>query len=239
VGVDPIAEEFPWVNGFNYAENEPVAHIDLHGLQKVLAVTQIGKNSKGENFIIQSGEVLKPSKGGYNHLYSVYANPEKYGERGRLEIFHNVDTGDKMGRYKLSFSERIANFFAGFESPEGGTEFTLSSGQGRETRVNPSSELGPNLDDLLNAFGGFKSLEGVPVKSAEDALSFLINSVNHSSNVNNLLYRDTGNQNGRYKPETAEIDSMICPTCQNLQDSSHIDFIHGKGTYQRRKRTER
>jgi hypothetical protein len=33
VGVDPIAEEFPWVNGFNYAENEPVANVDLHGLQ--------------------------------------------------------------------------------------------------------------------------------------------------------------------------------------------------------------
>jgi hypothetical protein len=31
--VDPIAEEFPWVNGFNYAENEPVGHIDLWGLQ--------------------------------------------------------------------------------------------------------------------------------------------------------------------------------------------------------------
>jgi RHS repeat-associated protein len=35
VGVDPIAEEFPWVNGFNYAENEPVANVDLHGLQRV------------------------------------------------------------------------------------------------------------------------------------------------------------------------------------------------------------
>jgi RHS repeat-associated protein len=33
-GVDPIADEFAWVNTYNYAENEPVAHIDLHGLQK-------------------------------------------------------------------------------------------------------------------------------------------------------------------------------------------------------------
>ncbi|MFT6338272.1 MAG: RHS repeat-associated protein [Halioglobus sp.] len=31
--VDPIAEQFAFVSGFNYAENEPVAHIDLHGLQ--------------------------------------------------------------------------------------------------------------------------------------------------------------------------------------------------------------
>ena len=33
-GVDPISDEFPWVNTYNYAENEPVANIDLHGLQK-------------------------------------------------------------------------------------------------------------------------------------------------------------------------------------------------------------
>ena len=33
-GVDPISDQFPWVSTFNYAENEPVANIDLHGLQK-------------------------------------------------------------------------------------------------------------------------------------------------------------------------------------------------------------
>lgn len=34
-GVDPIADEFPWVNPYNYAENEPVGSIDLWGLQRV------------------------------------------------------------------------------------------------------------------------------------------------------------------------------------------------------------
>ena len=34
IGVDPIADEFPWVNPFNYAENSPIANIDLWGLQK-------------------------------------------------------------------------------------------------------------------------------------------------------------------------------------------------------------
>lgn len=33
--MDPIADKFFWVNTYNYAENEPVANIDLHGLQKV------------------------------------------------------------------------------------------------------------------------------------------------------------------------------------------------------------
>jgi RHS repeat-associated protein len=33
-GVDPIAERFPFVTVFNYAENEPISYIDLHGLQQ-------------------------------------------------------------------------------------------------------------------------------------------------------------------------------------------------------------
>ena len=37
-GVDPISDQFAWVSTYNYAENEPIAHIDLWGLQKVLAV---------------------------------------------------------------------------------------------------------------------------------------------------------------------------------------------------------
>ncbi len=34
-GVDPISDQFPWVSTYNYAENEPIANIDLHGLQRI------------------------------------------------------------------------------------------------------------------------------------------------------------------------------------------------------------
>ncbi|MEM1119735.1 MAG: DUF6443 domain-containing protein [Bacteroidota bacterium] len=34
-GVDPISDQFPHVSTYNYAENEPIANIDLHGLQKL------------------------------------------------------------------------------------------------------------------------------------------------------------------------------------------------------------
>jgi len=36
--VDPIAEKFAFVSGFNYAENKPINSIDLHGLQGVIMV---------------------------------------------------------------------------------------------------------------------------------------------------------------------------------------------------------
>ncbi len=35
LSVDPLADKFPHVNVFNYAENSPIAHIDLWGLQAV------------------------------------------------------------------------------------------------------------------------------------------------------------------------------------------------------------
>jgi len=38
-GVDPIAEYYPHVSSYNYAENEPVRHIDLWGLQKFDPIT--------------------------------------------------------------------------------------------------------------------------------------------------------------------------------------------------------
>jgi len=33
-GVDPVANQFAWVNPYNYAENSPVRYVDLWGLQK-------------------------------------------------------------------------------------------------------------------------------------------------------------------------------------------------------------
>lgn len=46
-GVDPIADEFVWVNTYNYAENSPIANIDLWGLQ---AITVHGTASDNTTF---------------------------------------------------------------------------------------------------------------------------------------------------------------------------------------------
>ncbi len=45
-GVDPIADQFPWVSVFNYAENEPVGHIDLWGLQKYSVIDNNGQERR-------------------------------------------------------------------------------------------------------------------------------------------------------------------------------------------------
>jgi RHS repeat-associated protein len=42
--LDPIAEKFYHVTPYNYAENSPIANIDLWGLQKVYFMKGLGKN---------------------------------------------------------------------------------------------------------------------------------------------------------------------------------------------------
>jgi hypothetical protein len=47
--VDPIADQFAWVSVYNYAENEPIRHIDLHGLQKALPTGP----GAGRNYVLE------------------------------------------------------------------------------------------------------------------------------------------------------------------------------------------
>ncbi len=57
--MDPLAKKFAWVTPFNYAENEPVGHIDLWGLQKYKpdapapsGITPIGSSTVPQGAIV-------------------------------------------------------------------------------------------------------------------------------------------------------------------------------------------
>jgi RHS repeat-associated protein len=63
LGVDPIADQFPHVNSYNYAENEPVANIDLHGLQRFYGAdgSLLGKygDSQEERVVHRPDDAIK------------------------------------------------------------------------------------------------------------------------------------------------------------------------------------
>ena len=65
-GVDPIADQFAWVSPFNYAENEPIGHIDLWGLQKAEPNEIKRPDSNGRLGMVSSRASMKVK--GY-HLY--------------------------------------------------------------------------------------------------------------------------------------------------------------------------
>lgn len=54
LSIDPLAREFPWVTPYNYAENSPIAFIDIYGLQKFLAIT-LGSDVRyrGANLVLK------------------------------------------------------------------------------------------------------------------------------------------------------------------------------------------
>ncbi|MFZ2900956.1 MAG: RHS repeat-associated core domain-containing protein, partial [Saprospiraceae bacterium] len=222
-GVDPLAAQFAWVSVYNYAENEPVGHIDLWGLQKALSLTLVGKNSEGENYVILKGEFKEGS-----HHFSVFSNQGHYGKRGLLEVYLNVDNGVKFENFSLSPLDIIRNFFERQDFPKGGVEFTLEIGKGRETRSNPDAPIGPAIDDLLNAFTAAKGAGDLPSKpeTFADLAEFLNNSFQTTDALQSTFHSE-GEKEVRY----TESDSLICPACNHKQDSAHIDRIHGKGKF--------
>ncbi len=48
-GMDPIAEKFAWVTGYNYAEDSPIKNIDLHGLQTYDVITNFRVTTNAGN----------------------------------------------------------------------------------------------------------------------------------------------------------------------------------------------
>ncbi len=113
-GVDPIAEDFNWVTPYNYVENEPVAHIDLWGLQK--AGMQMG--------IQNTREYIKKNKSA-SDLAEFDASVDKMYSRAREVANFFLDEVPVVGEIKslaqgdftgtllgiIPFGKRLRNLF--------------------------------------------------------------------------------------------------------------------------------
>lgn len=71
-GVDPISDQFAHVSTYNYAENEPIGHIDLHGLQKAKP-----NPAKGVDYEWQPDEAEMIARSRYPTQNDVYADPSR------------------------------------------------------------------------------------------------------------------------------------------------------------------
>jgi len=128
-GVDPIAAQYPHVTPYNYAENKPIGHIDLWGLQKAISVIQMGKNSQGKwytnnAFTIERGDMR----------WGTYASNMDLGTRVNLLVVQNLETGDRVSAYKQTLMDRVMNRF-----DEGGPETEVGGGFWRRSTSAESS----------------------------------------------------------------------------------------------------
>ena len=90
-GVDPIAAQYAHVSTYNYAENEPVGHIDLWGLQAILPL------------ISSSGAWLRP----YNNFML-----ENNNVITRTPVMDKVIEAGNVGKQKFT-PEQLQNFSRG------------------------------------------------------------------------------------------------------------------------------
>ena len=104
-GVDPISDKFPWVSTYNYAENEPVANIDLHGLQKV-SIHFLGQLSTNESSSSAIGTATYDLGNKNNLSFSIAfdgigAVSGSYSEKDGLKISPNANFDFKEVLYEI------------------------------------------------------------------------------------------------------------------------------------------
>jgi hypothetical protein len=124
--LDPKADDFPWVNPYNYAENSPIANVDLWGLQAesvhliteliILKIKYDEKKKKNqeklENIgktIVRMDKVERDSKGA--NIFEFGFGPEKKIKNlgkvsARAAIVVNEDEGTGA---KVSTSAKVNN----------------------------------------------------------------------------------------------------------------------------------
>jgi RHS repeat-associated protein len=108
IGVDPISDEFPFVSTFNYAENEPIANIDLHGLQKWRAYLLGFVNATVSNNSLGLVPLIEPAKYGKDaaafeggqitgHVVSLFSGGAEIGGGGGLTTVSVVGAAPTAG----------------------------------------------------------------------------------------------------------------------------------------------
>jgi RHS repeat-associated protein len=143
-GVDPIADQFPHVSEFNYAENEPVANIDLWGLQKYKPNIQ-RINKPGDVF---SGKTIQNMKEGIktaavefvsvikdganklgNGLGNLIAGTMQEGKPASSDYQDAGGTIKGKGISILSSKEKNANGVLDTKEADGGVTSIIESGE--------------------------------------------------------------------------------------------------------------
>lgn len=86
-GVDPIADQYAFVTVYNYAENEPIGHIDLWGLQQATADFSGAKLEKSE----------------YNDNPLTY--PRTFGNNVGISIYNSaIDVGETLVNFSIPYN---------------------------------------------------------------------------------------------------------------------------------------
>ena len=173
IQVDPIAEQFPHVSPMNYAENEPIAHIDLHGLQKhkpkgqsidkpsdLLSIKMLNNLKEGaKTVVVEMGRVISD---GLNVVVESVAGTLP--AEGSPNASDFQDSGSEVG--------------TGFEVMTGNNELKSAGTSDEATAKDGSTAI---IDEVLTAgVGGTGSF-------TKDKLEQPLNAINRAGDIKKKL----------------------------------------------------
>ena len=190
-GVDPIADRFAWVSTYNYAENSPIANIDLHGLQASYYSNQLDKrfgsseyrnSSAGQRQDQRNGEAKTVSSGLAVAIMTVLPGPEdavlagfaltKLGSAAARLGGKAVDFVSgiikKGGDEAISGTGKTVDDLAELKIPEG-QQKNLKGGSGDHEGEFSVSDWSGYPDNVPKPKGPFKLLEGDEYQNARKA----------------------------------------------------------------------
>lgn len=179
-GVDPIADQFASLSGFNYASNDPISKIDLHGLQGVnfaigFVLSNERENGASERRLqeVQNGWVSGSNKGTAIFAavvgggYAISRNPQGALKGASVDVFAQLGVA-------LAKGQTVKEAFSGIDVVDGylsAVEGSLTNGltTGHRVLLNAGSELiqagaDVKLDgtvDIIGTEGSDKTIEQV------------------------------------------------------------------------------
>lgn len=106
LSVDPLTRDYPWNSPYAYAENEPISHIDLDGLEKVKS-TESAINAGVEQYVEDKRSQARGVSKWFTS-WKPYKNLLNYGKDFALTA-----TGDKEAIKR--FNQKTINAINGWE----------------------------------------------------------------------------------------------------------------------------
>ncbi|MEM7372551.1 MAG: RHS repeat-associated core domain-containing protein [Bacteroidota bacterium] len=180
-GVDPIAEKFPWVTTYNYAENELIANIDLHGLQKagMQLVLQKSrehiKNTKSAEDLLNYDNAVKENQNNARIAGAVMASLIIPGPE---DVAIGIFMATKLGQYASKGAGILSKW--GDDAIKYGKKFFTKGDLGISPKsfddVTDNTGFSGVMDDATGEFGLFESdTDLIPKYGGHNDVNTLLN----------------------------------------------------------------
>ena len=239
-GVDPIAAQFAHVSGYNYAENMPVSHVDLYGLQAFIPeltqavssgvrslyenVSRLNDNAHRQGLIIEqtSGSRLNALQSSAVY-FSVYAD-----EIGNYTSQNDIAVlmyGENMDGTSATAGDRaLALVFIALPGSGGAVKGALTKGLVKVFKN------GEEVLETAYKFGNLGHRGTAPYREATEALKSGGNYVAKSTEEALQLLNDafpnipnqTGSRQGRFGYRIDQ--GMTGEGLKNGHDGLHINY---------------